>query len=975
MGSIESGSGAGSYLLYATNADTVYRCDLGERISSTAKITFLTIGKIEQGILCCTIKPASFQQAKMQDSTGAPLSRRLGGVFGSGTAFVVISKNGIYVYQEGAAKGNTPLVTKIPDLEFATRACWYHRFLVLIIKKKDEEIVKILELNDRYLAFEFSLKNSVESLFSSKIKPRIIDIQTTQSQVNTNDNTSQSEGQVILTIQLSTSTFVISLNEKSDETKLELLRKKFKYKFAINLAKTITKIDYDSFSKDIRKQYGDYLFSKGEYQDAIQQYILTIGSVEPSYVIRKFLDSQRNTYLIQYLYILHKRRRATHEHTTLLLNCFMRLDNYSDDDSSIMAAQTLIDDKKSIKFHQQEQLKAEQVDEVDEEDGGGMDESLKELMRAVEKKEKKKILENFKDKYEELNYDQVTAISVMRKNGYREQALALAETFGAQNPNEIILHDWVIKIYIEDFPEQAIKTKSNFQKALYHIESLERGIAMTFMLKYGKVLVTELPQNATNVLIRLCCNYTQISIEDGIKIPDERRIFILPEKRHLIGSKSLNHIKARSEDYDFTLAANYIFAFADQPFWLMVFLEVVMDYMFYHYKKKNISLIIAELSIEKQTRLKTIYNTLLELYLRALSMEPQVKDLQSTLQYYIERVLPSSAPNLPVTTILSPQAKDHKYQEDSYHIYPVFESQLSNNFATKAQNIITDAIYDQKHALVLCQAKGFEPGILYLYEKLDLKYDIIQYFMDKEAEPQDHPQKFKNILDCCKTFGRNDPNMWIQVLTYFVSGPGYTCRKTPQLANEYIDKVLVTIKELDVLPPLVVVQILSQRDIELRTIKDYLSDKLSKEQKKIKDQNTTINELQRDTEKLKADINELRTSAKIFQLTQCSYCSKPLDLPAVHFMCMHSYHQRCLENEECPRCASKNKEYLQNMRTKQKNKLIGQNGEDITLTAEEKQDSFFKMLENAKQGFETVAKQFGTGLFPIVTIDESKGPK
>lgn len=32
--------------------------------------------------------------------------------------------------------------------------------------------------------------------------------------------------------------------------------------------------------------------------------------------------------------------------------------------------------------------------------------------------------------------------------------------------------------------------------------------------------------------------------------------------------------------------------------------------------------------------------------------------------------------------------------------------------------------------------------------------------------------------------------------------------------------------------------------------------------------------------------------AKVFSVTRCSQCSGQLDLPSVHFMCNHSYHQR-----------------------------------------------------------------------------------
>mgnify|MGYP000867380723 CR=1 FL=1 len=45
---------------------------------------------------------------------------------------------------------------------------------------------------------------------------------------------------------------------------------------------------YDSDSLiDIFRVYGDHLYKKGDYNGAIEQYIKTIGKLEPSYVIRK----------------------------------------------------------------------------------------------------------------------------------------------------------------------------------------------------------------------------------------------------------------------------------------------------------------------------------------------------------------------------------------------------------------------------------------------------------------------------------------------------------------------------------------------------------------------------------------------------------------------------------------------------------------------------------------------------------------
>lgn len=70
-----------------------------------------------------------------------------------------------------------------------------------------------------------------------------------------------------------------------------------------------------------------FLFSKGDYDGAIEQYIKTIGfgTIEPSYVIKQFLDAQRIHNLTLYLEKLHEAGEANDNHTTLLLNCYTKL--------------------------------------------------------------------------------------------------------------------------------------------------------------------------------------------------------------------------------------------------------------------------------------------------------------------------------------------------------------------------------------------------------------------------------------------------------------------------------------------------------------------------------------------------------------------------------------------------------------------------------------------------------------------------
>ena len=61
---------------------------------------------------------------------------------------------------------------------------------------------------------------------------------------------------------------------------------------------------------EIRRRYGDHLYAKHDYDAAMAQYVATIGFMEPSYVIRKFLDAQRIHNLTSYLEELHSQAKS-----------------------------------------------------------------------------------------------------------------------------------------------------------------------------------------------------------------------------------------------------------------------------------------------------------------------------------------------------------------------------------------------------------------------------------------------------------------------------------------------------------------------------------------------------------------------------------------------------------------------------------------------------------------------------------------
>jgi len=126
--------------------------------------------------------------------------------------------------------------------------------------------------------------------------------------------------------------------EKTLQQKLEILYQRNLYIYAINLAQ---KAGADKIQQNIIfRKYGDYLYQKGDYDTAMQQYLRAIDNTEPSQVIRRYLDTQRIHNLIDYLEELHDHDKATADHTTLLLNCYAKLKDTEKLDAFIRAPGT-----------------------------------------------------------------------------------------------------------------------------------------------------------------------------------------------------------------------------------------------------------------------------------------------------------------------------------------------------------------------------------------------------------------------------------------------------------------------------------------------------------------------------------------------------------------------------------------------------------------------------------------------------------
>lgn len=93
--------------------------------------------------------------------------------------------------------------------------------------------------------------------------------------------------------------------------------------------------------------------------------------------------------------------------------------------------------------------------------------------------------------------------------------------------------------------------------------------------------------------------------------------------------------------------------------------------------------------------------------------------------------------------------------------------------------------------------------------------------------------------------------------------------------------------------PLMVIDALSTSlTCSLGDVRSYLSSVLRTEHEQTQADTKLTEKYRLDTEELRKEIEKIKSSTIIFQSSRCSACNQDLELPSVHFMCQHSYHQQ-----------------------------------------------------------------------------------
>lgn len=301
---------------------------------------------------------------------------------------------------------------------------------------------------------------------------------------------------------------------------------------------------------------------------------------------------------------------------------------------------------------------------------------------------------------------------------------------------------------------------------------------------------------------------------------------------------------------------------------------------------------------------------------------------------------------------------DPKCEEEVYH--SLIEWQLQDYHKSKKNNEAKEIIekkkdmlmntlksykdcYDKKHVLMLLEMYQVSEGVGLLCEYLELTNELMTYYMQNKD--------YDNIISFCKKNEKSDDSLWIQALTYFVEQSANELEGSQ--SQKYLEVVLEHLKKVSSISPLMVLEIVSRnKSVKFSVLKGYLSERLNALHTTIDKNRTKLSQFNKEIEKTKQSITNLRTTAQLFQLKECADCGKKLELPIYHFMCNHSYHEYCImadTTRECPKCCIQAQQVVE-----KKDQLVKQI---------DNQEQFFKELKDGSKKFNVIARYFGRGLF------------
>lgn len=265
----------------------------------------------------------------------------------------------------------------------------------------------------------------------------------------------------------------------------------------------------------------------------------------------------------------------------------------------------------------------------------------------------------------------------------------------------------------------------------------------------------------------------------------------------------------------------------------------------------------------------------------------------------------------------------------------------------KAKKLIEGrgAPIENSNVLLLSHLSEFQDGTTLVKEQAGLLSDIFRSYTSAKDT--------RGAMKALRKYGPQEPSLYPTALAYLTSDS----RVLDEAGLDELANILQTIDKDGLMAPLQVVQMLSKNAVAtMGMIKPYLHETIERERKDIASNRRRVAGFRTETEQRRAEIADLGAKPAVFQATRCPVCTQMLDLPAVHFLCKHSFHQRCLRGGdgvegECPLCSQNNATIRAIKRGQEENA--------------DRHELFKDELERSEDRFATVAEWYGRGVMNV----------
>ncbi|CBZ53300.1 conserved hypothetical protein [Neospora caninum Liverpool] len=727
---------------------------------------------------------------------------------------------------------------------------------------------------------------------------------------------------------------LFELREKGFGDRLNILLRKRLFDWAADIV--LQEGQPKSTLQEVYRVHADWLYEKRVFDKALRMYIKTIGALEPSYVIEKYLHCQRLWLLALYLLHLHRCGRASQQHTLLFFKCAAKLKDENLfsaflDDPSISRDAILPAAIKECRANGYLKLASLIADRH-----GHHDDYVSIFLTDYR---------NFDEAVAYMKeLDAPSVCSLLLTHGYTllshkpRETLALIKNiiFNYQTSVDIfiplfldnealLLYFFLSLLYGESYARDFLQTQKQFLSADASRASPHESAPRTRLSPSS-------PSSALTPAEQFAALYDIVVGSDRERDEANKKASREREGRDRRGEKREEQ-KEETEQLPPHLFGSASFA---------TYLEILLRF----YRRAHTP--VARRRLEAASAERNSAEDQAEEAVGRASGRGESRERESEL---------------------GPEGRQEENRREREKQKQ--GSVEAGQYAAAIMKIFKERSMGEDElftSTLLTTIYAFEEGL----ERVCEKQENFQLALSRFAEEDDVAPLWK----FCLANTSKNPTLWVQALSFLAARDN---------TEAQIQQILAQIEAHRLFPPLAVLDILQHGSrVTLRAVKGYLIHCLDKLSREFDVSSSHHQQDEAEVESMKAEVQRLRTSGQIFDRSRCDACGNALDLPAAHFACCHSFHISCLASHEADPASSRDM-------TSSSGAMAGPGKSEglyacpvCTPQADAKRlllaqreaesghaDDFFKFLRGSADGFSFIASYFGKAMFPTLPTNLS----